>query len=154
MSILVSCPNGHTLKVDDKFAGRRGRCPKCRATVAVPASSSSSLDEDAILELLESPQGSAIGPSSANRPSKHEDAAREAETSRRSAGAHGAVKFCPHCHREVSASLHLCPHCHHYFSDPTEFTRETAHHCAECGTERIPGDEQCSVCGAEFARMG
>ena len=37
MSILVVCPGCHkSFKVSDKFAGKSGGCPKCKATIKVP----------------------------------------------------------------------------------------------------------------------
>jgi hypothetical protein len=36
MSIPVTCPSGHLLKVADNMAGRAGRCPLCREIVNVP----------------------------------------------------------------------------------------------------------------------
>jgi len=36
MSITVTCPNGHVLHVEDKHAGRSGKCPHCHALVHVP----------------------------------------------------------------------------------------------------------------------
>jgi hypothetical protein len=36
--IAVSCPNcDHKLNVKDEYAGKRGKCPKCQATVQIPA---------------------------------------------------------------------------------------------------------------------
>jgi hypothetical protein len=37
MSIQLTCPSGHTLKIADAWAGRAGRCPVCKAIVEVPA---------------------------------------------------------------------------------------------------------------------
>jgi hypothetical protein len=36
MSIQVTCPNGHELRVKDKYAGKTGQCPHCRSEVSVP----------------------------------------------------------------------------------------------------------------------
>jgi len=36
MSIEVTCPNGHRLKIKEKYAGKQGTCPVCRAPVCVP----------------------------------------------------------------------------------------------------------------------
>jgi hypothetical protein len=41
MSIAVTCPSGHLLKIADSMAGRAGRCPHCREIVNVPALSPS-----------------------------------------------------------------------------------------------------------------
>ena len=35
MGIEVTCPHGHTFKVKDKYAGKRGLCPKCQGQVVV-----------------------------------------------------------------------------------------------------------------------
>lgn len=36
MAVRVSCPNGHTLNLDEALAGKRVKCPKCQALVLVP----------------------------------------------------------------------------------------------------------------------
>ena len=50
MGIPVTCPNGHSFNVKDKYAGKKGLCPMCedRVIVLVPES----LSEDAILDLI------------------------------------------------------------------------------------------------------
>ena len=35
MGIEVECPNGHTFKVKDKYAGKKGLCPYCEGEVFV-----------------------------------------------------------------------------------------------------------------------
>ena len=35
MGIQVECPNGHTFKVKDKYAGKKGLCPHCEGQVIV-----------------------------------------------------------------------------------------------------------------------
>lgn len=35
MGIPVECPNGHHFKVKDKYAGKKGLCPKCTGEVPV-----------------------------------------------------------------------------------------------------------------------
>jgi hypothetical protein len=35
MGIQVNCPNGHTFKVKDKYAGKKGLCPHCEGQVIV-----------------------------------------------------------------------------------------------------------------------
>ena len=35
MSIRVECPNGHTFRVKDKYAGKKGLCPHCEGEVVV-----------------------------------------------------------------------------------------------------------------------
>lgn len=54
MSIRVTCDNGHRFKVKEKYSGKTGKCPKCKARVEVPVvvgsytrDNSSVLDDDA-----------------------------------------------------------------------------------------------------------
>ena len=35
MGIVCHCPNGHRIKVKDRFAGKRGLCPTCGATFRI-----------------------------------------------------------------------------------------------------------------------
>ena len=35
MGIKVECPHGHIFKVKDKYAGRKGLCPRCPGQVVV-----------------------------------------------------------------------------------------------------------------------
>lgn len=35
MGIQVQCPNGHSFKVKDKYAGKKGLCPHCEGQVIV-----------------------------------------------------------------------------------------------------------------------
>ena len=36
MGIRVECSNGHVFNVKDKYAGKKGLCPRCKAVVHVP----------------------------------------------------------------------------------------------------------------------
>jgi hypothetical protein len=36
MAVRVTCPNGHTLNLDEALAGKRVKCPRCQALVTVP----------------------------------------------------------------------------------------------------------------------
>lgn len=47
MPIRVACPScGHQLNVADKFGGKRGKCPKCAATVDIPMPTTAAEGED------------------------------------------------------------------------------------------------------------
>jgi len=54
MGIQCECPNGHTFKVKDKYAGKKGLCPHCEGQVivqvpdAMTASASDVLQREAI----------------------------------------------------------------------------------------------------------
>ena len=56
MSIRVICHNGHTLKVNDRLAGKLGLCPVCKVQVQVPSMGPAAISEDAIMGML-APQG-------------------------------------------------------------------------------------------------
>jgi len=40
-SVLVYCPNGHRIEVQERHRGRVGRCPKCKSAFTVPVDTSS-----------------------------------------------------------------------------------------------------------------
>jgi hypothetical protein len=46
MGIQVKCPNGHTFKVKDKYAGKKGLCPHCDGQVIVVVPDAFSLLEE------------------------------------------------------------------------------------------------------------
>ena len=58
MSITVTCPTGHLLHVEDKYAGRSGRCPHCHALVHVPKPGQ--VSEEEILAIVEPPGATAL----------------------------------------------------------------------------------------------
>jgi len=54
MSIKVTCPNGHSLKIKTKYAGKTGRCPICKARIIVPSGDGSNVfAEDSIMDVLQ-----------------------------------------------------------------------------------------------------
>ena len=56
MAITVTCLRGHVLHLDEKYAGRSGRCPHCHVLVHVPKPGQTF--EDEILAILEPPEAS------------------------------------------------------------------------------------------------
>lgn len=66
MGISVKCPNGHTFKVKDKYAGKKGLCPFCEGQVAVrvPDTSSSTNLSKAALRAAAKERGAAAQTSS------------------------------------------------------------------------------------------
>ena len=117
MSIRLTCPNGHALKVNESLAGKSGLCPACKARVQIPQLQANDLSEDAIMGILDSlspgahrhvSDGEASAPAKSPLPSDHE--------------ATGAPKkSCYKCHQEISAEMHICPFCHTYIAKPTDF---------------------------------
>jgi len=47
MGIEARCPNGHDVRVKDRFAGKKAYCPECGATFRVPLPKSRSSDAHA-----------------------------------------------------------------------------------------------------------
>lgn len=47
MGIEARCPNGHVVRVKDRFAGKKAYCPECGATFRVPLPKSRSSDTHA-----------------------------------------------------------------------------------------------------------
>ena len=107
MSIQVTCPNGHVLRVKDCFAGKAGLCPVCKAQVVVPKPKAD-LSEDEIIDVLGPHDPSLSGTGStivANRPGDHTVATHSPPK-----------KICTKCNREISAGTHICPFCRTYIA--------------------------------------
>jgi len=85
MSITVTCPNGHFLHVEDKLAGRSGRCPHCHALVHVPKPGQ--VLEDEILAVVKPPETPCSSTARSEQPDRQElvapdDAAKKSDKSR------------------------------------------------------------------------
>ncbi|MCL6505396.1 MAG: hypothetical protein K6T59_00060 [Bryobacteraceae bacterium] len=114
MSIELTCPQGHKLKVKDRYAGKTGLCPRCGSRVRVPG-----VSEQEILRLLTCEELIEAD----HRASAAEEPAAgtvEAIPARRPLA---GSKTCPRCKKEVRASFDLCPHCGTYFASPAEVWR-------------------------------
>lgn len=109
MSIRVVCPNGHTLKVWDSFAGKVGLCPTCKARVEVPKIQND-ISEDAIMGIL--------GPHVASDEQSDRGSSHPAEHHDRGLT---PKKSCNQCNRQISAAIHICPHCHTYIANLADF---------------------------------
>lgn len=148
MSIHVNCPNGHALKVKPEYAGRTGICPKCGAKVYVPEPKPVAISDDDVLDLLgPAPQREAREPFGdsgfiSGASGIHGQGAGGAE------GAARPKRTCPKCERSVSASFHFCPYCRCYFGDASAKEKAAELYCPRCGSEQLPGDSNCSACGA------
>ena len=146
MSIRVTCPNGHTLKVKDSFAGKVGLCPVCQAKVKVPAPLGG-MSEDDIISVLgphetsNSRHASAAesGDSLASSSSIFSSSERGSDSSysgidgssgigsgsssgigtgdSRAESTSPPKKTCTSCHREISAGTHICPFCRTYIAN-------------------------------------
>jgi anti-anti-sigma factor len=110
MGIKVTCPNGHSVRVKDEFAGRVGFCPKCQARVHIPELKKVSDDE--IVAILGPPQ---VAPPIED-PDEYLQEVPQDETIESGVAVLNAPqlrrkKVCPACCEITSLGLKLCPHC-------------------------------------------
>jgi len=78
MPIIVTCPTGHVLHIDDKHAGRSGRCPHCHALVHVPKLGQ--VPEDEILTVVEPPEAPCPSTNLSEQPDHEESVALDDTT--------------------------------------------------------------------------
>ncbi len=114
MSISVVCPNGHALRVADRFGGKTGLCPVCKARVKVPRPAGDRFSEDAILGILGPGEAVAMEDSSPVLPEP------PAAPKPQSDGSVSSKKSCERCNREIPANIHVCPFCHNYIAGLAE----------------------------------
>jgi uncharacterized protein YlaI len=114
MGIKVSCPNGHTIRVKESFAGKTGLCPACKARIKVPEITRQGLSEDAILGILGDFDPDQVEKTGRVKP-KVEDQVEVYTPPQRT------LKSCQSCGREISVQTHICPFCHHYIANPKDF---------------------------------
>jgi hypothetical protein len=116
MSIKVTCPRGHVLKVKDSMAGKTGLCPFCKDPVVVPPKEKpKGLSEDNILDI--------IGPASPS-PSQLGSGIDLDEFQGSGIGkAHHDTpwKTCIKCNRDIPAQTHICPYCHTFIAQIADF---------------------------------
>lgn len=63
MAIKVVCPQGHHLVAEDRFAGKKVRCPHCQAIVVIPARTPSrAVDSTSAIRASPSPSSSPPSP--------------------------------------------------------------------------------------------
>src|SRR3954471_13811107 len=122
MSIIVKCPNGHELKVKDKYAGQTGLCPRCNVRVLVPTPVA--VTEDSVMDFV----GPPVAEDQVDLP-VHQDPRHLGQSYGSSSSGSSLLgssilarprKTCPKCRKEVAATYDLCPYCHTYFSDVNE----------------------------------
>jgi hypothetical protein len=118
MSIEVTCPQGHRLRLKDSMAGKKGLCPLCKAPVQVPKREERrSLSEEAILDILGPSDGSSSQVLSFKELQEFEQGGSRVEE-----GHHPTPhKVCTKCYREIPSAIHICPFCHTYIAELTDF---------------------------------
>jgi hypothetical protein len=150
MSIDVTCPNGHALKIKDKYAGKIGRCPHCQMPVHVPEAPHA-LTDDEILNVVGPPDD--IHDMPVHQEYAHLAGSESGLSLLGGSSVHKRLtKTCPKCKYEVKMKLDICPHCHMYFSDPTEVVRRMVVVCRTCGTETDSTFHRCVNCGADLPK--
>lgn len=110
MSIKVTCPNGHSLKIKTKYAGKTGRCPICKVRITVPSPDSDLFAEDSIMDVLQ-PSESGLSIVSLRTPEIGDDPTRvpgQVPTQ--------MIKVCPECHRQIPADALVCLYCNEQLS--------------------------------------
>jgi hypothetical protein len=102
MTITVTCPKGHLLRLKDKYAGQSGLCPYCYARVQVPKSEQ--ISEDEVLAVM--------GPSSPEVFVQQEPSPKEASgISLLGSAALREKAACLKCGKILSAAFAICPLC-------------------------------------------
>jgi hypothetical protein len=161
MLIRVKCPNGHTLKVDDRHAGKKGACPKCKALVTVPEPQQEEQLEDDIVAMLSgpgllSPGRSRYAADRAELPERpaidDDDNVLGGENQSAAAGGSSLLRMrrCPQCKKDVPPHYSVCPHCRVYLAENSAVAGKATAKCPDCGLPSFPGDEVCTNCGAQL----
>ena len=93
MAITFSCQCGKQIKVADKFAGRRGKCPACGDVISIPHPEPDPISEDADADLIYE----ALSP-----PSDPQPVQQQPQT---------AGNACNACGKPMSPQAIVCTHC-------------------------------------------
>ena len=134
MSIQVSCPNGHVLRVKDSYAGKSGYCPHCHAKVHVPKPQAFS--EDDVIGVLGRPASvppvepaqSEVAEFVHQEPQPVEvQQDDESGIALYGSSIHQRPKVCPNCHKRTSFSFSICPSCGTPLPSGSEAPRQTSH---------------------------
>jgi len=98
--IVVVCSNGHRLRVNDKFAGKSGKCPYCHVRVEVPANQDSF--EDEVMKIVADPSASI-----------HDevDVSQKSWTDVTDSSLLRRRNKCTQCAQVVSFAFTICPRC-------------------------------------------
>ncbi len=109
MAINIVCPNGHALRIKDKYAGKTRRCPVCKAVIEVPPKlaylvkdpvESPAPDESGLSGL------NLLSPDSGGKPADGSPGIKDMKDTRSEES-----KICAKCCKEIPKSAKVCPHC-------------------------------------------
>ena len=154
MSIKVTCPSGHQLKLKEKYAGQTGLCPKCQARIYVPDPNEAQVTEDSVVDMLGPPMHEEES-LPVHQESRHRRRPGDSASGTGQSGTSllGAETFtCPKCRKVVSTTYHICPHCWTYFADMvgSSINKKVRFACPQCGVDVVPGDAVCGGCGLDL----
>lgn len=128
MPIEVVCPNGHQLKLKDKYAGQTGLCPQCRARIKVPVPPLE--DDEDLIDLV--PRKQPLEPVESrdtfdpSAPDDYKDEPAEAGASHGESSAGESLlsssiirhqKVCPKCYQVAPIWYARCMNCDFFFRD-------------------------------------
>lgn len=103
MSVPVICPNGHSLKIKDKYAGMKGLCPICKAHIEVPVVDIDMFNEDSIMDVLKPHESGMSIVSLRDLPDSVPSADGQTPPT--------TLKICHECHRQIAVDADVCPFC-------------------------------------------
>ena len=115
MGIQVECPHGHTFKVKDKYAGKKGLCPKCEGQVVVhvPDATTSKATESAYREAVMQ-EHRAANPVDTGSSVFDDDAATPSSSTSGSLLGSSVIRHnvkCPKCGNSVPMWFAKCQNC-------------------------------------------
>jgi hypothetical protein len=97
MLIRFTCPAGHKIRADVRFAGRLMPCPACKRPTRVPPAAPAEIAESAAVRLLNECDARPAHPAQDCRPTGN--------------GLVRPTKPCPRCKSAVRTSAEFCPEC-------------------------------------------
>ncbi|MGI9456437.1 MAG: hypothetical protein ACR2NU_07735 [Aeoliella sp.] len=117
MGIQVECPHGHTFKVKDKYAGKRGLCPHCKDQTIVEVPEISKVISEAVRKAAADEKRAAqVGSSAGDSIFDDEPHEQTSETSGSLLGS-SVIQHnvrCEFCNESVPMWFAKCPTCGHF----------------------------------------
>ncbi len=127
MPIEVTCPNGHALKIKEKYAGKTGLCPRCQAAIQVPPLAAQSVPRsiDDLIDLVPRPPAAkqaAFDPAAddddpAPTTTMAHSPSRTGESLLSSSSLVKHQKKCPKCYQVSPIWYARCQRCDYVFRD-------------------------------------
>lgn len=106
--IRFECQCGKQIKVDDKYAGKMGKCPGCQKVIKIPELQSDNNIDDLMADFASEPlpKAPATAPQQKVQPKVNHSNSEE-----QSIQLHVSTKACPFCSEEILESAKKCKHC-------------------------------------------